>query len=211
VVPVYTSILSASSDAAKICDVEFNPPVCDEFAGPNGEDADHTTGRCLSESVAQLSFEWNVPKDLDLLYSYGHAHIGTLDGVKATMVETFEGMDFESELCHSKPTFGTGVEDSFLTGMSGCSHIVPMGGKYKALETLNDFDGTKTEEGSIPMRLPAGSTIRVSGKYWAASRPYEVNGVPVEFSAPFDGSMIYFIMAYAFPDGYAQFDDLPVE
>ena len=67
-------------------------------------------------------------------------------------------------------------------------------------------------DGVRPMRVPAGSAIRVTGDYWAAGTPYVVNGEQVKFAAPFDGSMIYYILAFTLPeDGWPAFDDVPSE
>lgn len=195
--PLYMSVLSASSNSAKACEIEFNPPVCTEDAGPQ----DYTMGNCTYDNEKSIiEFDWNVESDMDLLFSFGHAHIGTFDGVRATAIEKIEGNEgdiyhFEKDLCLSQPTYGDPGSnvDSFLISMSVCKHL----------------DGERT-----PMRLKKDTIIRVTGQYNGYPSGFTTtwNESPqnVKFPAPYDGSMVYWILSYAFPNkDHSFFGDVP--
>lgn len=183
--PLYMSTLSASSKTASICEVEFNPPVCTADNGPQ----DYTTGLCVYDnSTALIEFDWKVGSEIDLLASRGHAHIGTVDGVLASSIEKVEGNDgdvyyLERDLCHSAPSYGKpgSIDESFLVHMSECNHM--------------DNQGQ-------PQRLKKDSVVRVSGQYNAVPSgfvPIGQDSENVKFKAPYDGSMVYWTVSYAFP------------
>merc|ERR1712054_470506 len=146
--PVYSSVFSASSDSAAICHVEFNPPVCSGGDHQEGPEREHTFGRCLDEDTATTEFMWQVNSDIDIIYGWGHAHIGSLNGVHTTVTEpapsaestnaqlvgfiNINGRDNDMkqtesgvtrDLCTSEPLYGDseGDEDSFLAGVTTCT------------------------------------------------------------------------------------------
>jgi len=218
--PVYSSVFSASSDSAAICHVEFNPPVCSGGDHQEGPEREHTFGRCLDEDTATTEFMWQVNSDIDIIYGWGHAHIGSLNGVHTTVTEpapsaestnaqlvgfiNINGRDNDMkqtesgvtrDLCTSEPLYGDseGDEDSFLAGVTTCT---------------------------TPTRVPKNSVIHVQGKingrYNEPFFPeYEDRENPramdmVKFGAPYYGSMVYFVAFYVFADAndYSQFSDV---
>ena len=212
-VPVYTSVLSASSDSARACHVEFNPPVCSDGDHGEGPESDHTFGSCIDEDTAVTEFKWQVNSDINAIWSFGHVHIGSLDGVHTRIVEpvvsteksSIDGKDvtymIERDLCISEPFYGEpgSVEDSFVAGIVTCDHM----------------------NGNEPTRIPKGSVIsvrgRYNGKHDAAFYPEYVDesdplgSNEVKFGAPYHGSMVYFTLFYTFADpqtGYSQFGDV---
>lgn len=65
-VPLYSSLFSASSDAASVCHIEFNPPMCTSDDHGEGPDRDHTFGTCEDEKTALIEFDWQVNSDIDV-------------------------------------------------------------------------------------------------------------------------------------------------
>ena len=217
-VPLYSSLFSASSDAASVCHIEFNPPMCSSDDHGEGPERDHTFGSCVDDKTAIIEYDWQVNSDIDVIFSSGHAHIGSTDGVIATVLEPVsttknqDGDDVEMRvertLCHSKPTFGGpgDLDEGFLTSMTTCDHMVP---------------SNTTATGTAPTRVKKGSILRITGHYNGEPTTYHPdvvgNGQPanettVKFPAPYHGSMVYYLLYYVFSstekDGYSQFGDV---
>ena len=189
-IPVYVSVFSASSTTAASCEVEFNAPRCTEL-GPTSENA----GGVCRGGNSTIEFSWLAQSTMDVVFSLGHAHVGTVDGVRAIHVKNDEdGKTVQLEqLCRSEPLFGLegDIDDSFLVGMSLCHE---------------------------QRRIEKGDILHVSSTYNAQAMPYKsVNSDSslsrhIKYPAPYDGVMAYFVMFYTFPDGtYSEFTDVPAE
>ena len=117
-----------------------------------------------------------------------HAHIGTVNGVQALKLDGVTGQVVE-QLCLSKPMYGRkdSIDDSFLIGMGVCRQ---------------------------QMSLKKGDILHVSSVYNARASPYAVENMgdryEVNYPAPYDGVMAYFVMAYTFANGeFSEFGDVP--
>ena len=203
-IPVYTSTLMASSTAANQCYIEHNSPLCVDTPTKSRTDTeDYTMGTCIKDNTtALIEYSWQLDSDMNFVYGYGHAHIGTIDGVQ---VEVFEpssdslknGLDSLSGdiLCASYPTYGApnSLDENFLVGMGVCDN------------TLS------------PRLVPKGSVIRMSSQYNGLPTPFKVdqggdanNGVEVKYGAPYDGAMAYMHLYYTFPNmEHSRFGEVP--
>ena len=203
-IPLYSSVLSASSEAADQCFVEYNSPLCVDTPTKSRTDTeDYTMGTCIKDNTtALIEYSWQLDSDMNFVYGYGHAHIGTIDGVQ---VEVFEpssdslksGLDSLSRdiLCASFPTYGApnSLDENFVVGMGVCDN------------TLS------------PRLVPKGSVIRMSSQYNGLPTPFKVdqggdanNGVEVKYGAPYDGAMAYLFMYYTFPNmELSRFGEVP--
>ena len=191
-VPVYSSIFSASSTTAANCEVEYNAPRCTELGLPTSE---YASGACRGGTNSTIEFSWMAQSAMDVVFGLGHAHVGTVDGVRAIHVKKEnDGTSVTlEELCQSEPLYGSagGVEDSFLVGMSLCHE---------------------------QRRIEKGDILRVSATYNAQAMPYKsATSDPrmsrdIKYPAPYDGVMAYLVLFYTFSDGtYSEFGDVPAD
>ena len=158
---------------------------------------DFTRGKCINnDTVSLVEYEWVVNSDIEFIYVYGHAHIGTTNGVNAhirTPSNTLNG-NAEELLCASRPTYGDpeSVDASFIIKMDVC-----------------DFN-------SSPHHVPKGSILRVSSEYNGLPAPFDVDedgdgkyDKTIRFGAPYDGAMVYLLSYYTFSDlKHSQFSDV---
>ena len=142
-IPVYSSTLMASSTAANQCYLEHNSPLCVDTPTKSRTDTeDYTMGTCIKDNTtALIEYSWQLDSDINFVYGYGHAHIGTIDGVQ---VEVFEpssdslksNVDEDSDsftrdiLCASNATYSS--DENFVVGMGVCDNnlnprLVPKG------------------------------------------------------------------------------------
>ena len=196
--PVYFSLLSIASDTSRSCHPEFNAPLCiDSDTEIRTDKEEYTRGTCIkNDTISFMEYEWMVNSDIEIIYVYGHTHIGSKTGITAQIRTTPNLFNEKAEelLCASRPTYGhsESVDASFIIKMDMC-----------------DFN-------SRPRHVPKGSTIRAFSEYNGIPASFEVDEDGdgnfdniIRFGAPYDGAMAHLSVFYIFSDfEYSQISDV---
>ena len=196
-IPLLSSVFSVSSRSASRCKIEYNTPLCDQ---PELPLPSYTYGDCISEGITRAEFSWMINSDIDVIFSYGHAHIGTIDGVKAQIMGNID-KDFYSVLSKvNEIKMNTSTSEGPLVTQQNNDNdnqlLCISQPSYGELGSPDESFLVSMSACRTKMRIHEGSVLKVSTNYNARATGFASNRNSIKFKAPYDGAMGYFVMYY---------------